>query len=103
MPAQRHSHLIEAIEILKSLGLPEKQQSDFCGNVLRLGQGCPSWGAAMQNYLKSSNCPTNNTSVEGFFTQDGVFHEEYFYGTDGNNFFSGTASPCGSYIIGYTQ
>ena len=34
MPAQRHSHLIVAIEILKSLGLPEKQQTDLCGNVL---------------------------------------------------------------------
>ena len=34
MSTQRHSHLIVAIEILKSLGLPQAQQTDLCGNVL---------------------------------------------------------------------
>ena len=77
---------------------------NFCGNVLNLGQGCSGWTPAMQNYLKGTNCPTSNSSVEGFFTQNGVFNEELFYSNNNNNnFFAATASPCGGYIIGYTQ
>ncbi len=34
MPSQRHSHLVEAIDVIKSLGLPAKLQTDLCGNVL---------------------------------------------------------------------